>query len=58
MPLLSKLARFAASPQGKRLAVELEPLRKLTKDEREALAAEAERLAPFRGAQTAELVLA
>ena len=35
--------------KGKRLVVELEPLRTLTKAEREALAAEAERLAPFRG---------
>ena len=43
--------------KGKRLDVELEPLRTLTKAEREALAAEAGRLAPFRGAETAELVL-
>ena len=38
--------------KGKRLVVELEPLRKLTRSEREALAAEAERLAPFRDAET------
>ena len=44
--------------KGKRLVVAVEALRALTKDEREALAAEAERLAPFRGAETAELVLA
>jgi hypothetical protein len=44
--------------KGKRLAVELEPLRRLTGSERDALAAEAERLAPFRGAQSAELVTA
>ncbi len=44
--------------KGKRLVVELEPLRTLKRPEREALAAEAERLAPFRGAETAELVLA
>ena len=43
--------------KGKRLTVELEPLRTLTKAEREALADEADRLAPFRGAETAELVL-
>ena len=43
--------------KGKRLLVELEPLRELTGGEREALAAEAERLAPFRGAETAELAL-
>ena len=41
--------------KGKRLVVELEPLRKLTAAERDALAAEAERIAPFRGAETAEL---
>jgi hypothetical protein len=44
--------------KGKRLVVELEPLRRLTAPEREALAAEAERLAPFRGAATAELAVA
>jgi hypothetical protein len=43
--------------KGKRLVVELEPLRTLAPGEREALAAEAERLAPFRGAATAELAL-
>lgn len=41
--------------KGKRLVVALEPLRRITKAEREALAAEAERLAPFRGAETGEL---
>jgi len=44
--------------KGKRLVVELEPLRRVTGAEREALAAEAERLAPFRGAETAELAVA
>jgi hypothetical protein len=43
--------------KGKRLVVELEPLRTLTKTEREALADETERLAPFRGAETGELAL-
>lgn len=43
---------------GKRLVVELEPLRRLSASEREALAGEAERLAPFRGAETGELALA
>ncbi len=42
--------------KGRKLHVELEPLRTLTSGEREALAAEAERLAPFRGAEAAELV--
>ena len=36
--------------KGKRLVVELEPLRRLTGAERDALGAEAERIAPFRGA--------
>jgi hypothetical protein len=44
--------------KGKRLVVELEPLRTLTKAERDALADEAARLAPFRAAETAELALA
>jgi hypothetical protein len=43
---------------GKRLVVELEPLRTLKRPEREALAAEAERLAPFRDAERGELALA
>ncbi len=43
---------------GKRLEVQLEPLRPITSAEREALAEEAERLAPFRGADTAELSVA
>ena len=44
--------------KGKRLVVELEPLRRLTKAERDGLADEADRLAPFRGAETAQLALA
>ena len=44
--------------KGKRLFVELEPLRRLGAAERDALAAEAERLAPFRGAESGELALA
>ena len=44
--------------KGRRLVVELEPLRRLSAGEREALAAEAERLAPFRGAEAGELALA
>ena len=44
--------------KGKRLVVELEPLRRLSAGERDGLAAEAERLAPFRGAETGELALA
>jgi hypothetical protein len=41
--------------KGKVLVVEIEPLRELTRSEEEALAAEAERLAPFRGAERAAL---
>jgi hypothetical protein len=41
--------------KGRRLVVGIEPLRTLTGAARDALAAEAERLAPFRGAETAEL---
>ena len=44
--------------KGKRLVVELEPLRRLSGAEREALDDEAQRLAPFRGAQGAELATA
>jgi hypothetical protein len=44
--------------KGRRLVVEVEPLRTLTGAEREALAEEAERLAPFRGAETGELAVA
>ena len=44
--------------KGKRLVVELEPLRALKGPEREALAAEAERLAPFRDAERGELATA
>ena len=44
--------------KGTRLVVELEPLRALTKAELEALAEEAERLAPFRGAERSALELA
>jgi hypothetical protein len=44
--------------QGRRLVVELEPLRRLEQGELDLLAAEAERLAPFRGAETGELATA
>lgn len=43
--------------KGKRLLVTVEPLDRLAKSAKEALAAEADRLAPFRGAETAELAL-
>jgi hypothetical protein len=44
--------------KASKLVVELEPLRALKARERVALAEEAERLAPFRGAETAELSVA
>ena len=44
--------------KGGRLVVTVEPLGRLTKAAKEALAAEAERIAPFRGARTAELAWA
>lgn len=44
--------------KGRRLVVTVEPLGRLTKAARAALAAEAERIAPFRGAETAELRVA
>ena len=41
--------------KGKKLLVTVEPLGKLTTSAKDELAAEAERIAPFRGADTAEL---
>jgi hypothetical protein len=49
---------WRAAKKGKNLVVSVEPLGKLTKAEKEELAAEAERIAPFRGAETGELKLA
>jgi hypothetical protein len=44
--------------KGKRLAVGVEPLRRLSAAERDALGAEAERIAPFRGAERGEIEFA
>ena len=44
--------------KGRKLVVTVEPLGRLGKAAREALAAEAERIAPYRGAETAELAWA
>jgi Winged helix DNA-binding domain len=44
--------------KGRKLVVTVEPLGKLTKSLKEELAAEAERIAPFRGADAGELRLA
>jgi Winged helix DNA-binding domain len=49
---------WRSARKGKRLAVTVEPLRRLSAATREALAGEAERLAPFRGAESAELAWA
>jgi len=43
------------SRKGKKLLITVEPLCELTSSESAELAAEAERIAPFRGAETAEL---
>jgi hypothetical protein len=48
-------ALWRPAKQGKKLLVTVEPLGKLSAATRDGLAAEAERLAPFRGAETAEL---
>ncbi len=41
--------------KGKKLEITVQPLATLTRSARDDLAAEAERIAPFRGAETAEL---
>jgi Winged helix DNA-binding domain len=46
---------WRAAKKGKKLVVTVEPLGELTASARDELAAEAERIAPFRGAATAEL---
>ena len=49
---------WRAAKRGKQLSVTVEPLGRLTTPATHALAAEAERIAPFRGAETAELRVA
>jgi Winged helix DNA-binding domain len=49
------VALWRPAKKGKRLVVTVEPLTKLTAAAEEELAAEAERLAPFRGAESAQL---
>ena len=49
---------WRAAKRGKKLSVTVEPLGRLTAPASDALAAEAERIAPFRGAETAELRIA
>ena len=49
---------WRSARKGKRLVVTVEPLRKLSGARRDAVAAEAERVAPFRGAEGAELAWA
>jgi len=48
-------ALWRAGKKGKKLLVTVEPLGKLTRATKAELANEAERIAPFRGAETAEL---
>jgi hypothetical protein len=50
-------ALWRPQKKGKRLVVALEPLRRLTAAETDALGAEAERIAPFRGAESGELAI-
>ena len=49
------VALWRPAKKGKRLVVTVEPLTKLTAAARDELAAEADRLAPFRGAESAQL---
>jgi hypothetical protein len=49
------VALWRPAKKGKRLVVTVEPLVKLTAAAKDELAAEAERLAPFRGAESAQL---
>ena len=49
---------WRAAKRGRTLSVTVEPLGRLTAPAERALAAEAERIAPFRGAETAELRIA
>ncbi len=49
---------WRAAKKGRRLLVTVEPLRELTASEQDELAAEAERIAPFRGVATGELLIA
>lgn len=51
-------ALWRAAKKGKRLVVTVEALRRLDRATEDALADEADRLAPFRGATTAEVVYA
>jgi len=51
-------ALWRPSKKGKKLLVTVEPLGKLTASAEDELGAEAERIAPFRGAETADLRLA
>ena len=46
---------WRSAKKGKKLLVTVEPLGELTASAKDELAAEAERIAPFRGAETAEL---
>jgi hypothetical protein len=46
---------WRATKKGKKLLVEVEPLRRLTAADKGELAAEAERIAPFRGAERGEV---
>jgi len=49
---------WRSARKGRKLLVTVEPLRRLTTSAKDELAAEAERIAPFRGAETAQLRIA
>lgn len=49
---------WRAAKKGRKLLVSVEPLGELSASTEDELAAEAERLAPFRGVETAELRIA
>jgi hypothetical protein len=49
---------WRAAKKGKRLMISVEPLGKLTTSAKDELAAEAERIAPFRGADASQLKIA
>jgi hypothetical protein len=53
--VLAGVGLWRPTKKGKKLLITVEPLRELTTSVNAALAAEAERIAPFRGAETAEL---
>jgi hypothetical protein len=52
------VAAWRARTKGTRLEVTIEPFGRLARPAREAISAEAEGIAPFRGSETAEITVA